>query len=105
MFAAPGPGEGAASTGREAATAQEAQIPGITRIDVQRQDLSAPGREVIQNRVEISDGAPLIRHKHPGEEIIYVLQGSLEYQIDGMPAKPYNAGEALIVPAEDGSRS
>ena len=77
MFAAPGPGEGAASTGREAATAQEAQIPGITRIDLQRQDLSAPGRKVIQNRVEISDGAPLIRHKHPREEIIYVLQGSL----------------------------
>jgi quercetin dioxygenase-like cupin family protein len=58
-------------------------------------------REVIQNRVEISDEAPLIRHKHPGEEIIYVLEGSLEYQIDGMPAaKTYNAGEALIVPAE-----
>jgi quercetin dioxygenase-like cupin family protein len=88
------------TTGREAATEQEAQIPGIKRIDLQRQDLSAPGREVIQNRVEISDEAPLIRHKHPGEEIIYVLEGSLEYQIDGMPAKTYNAGEALIVPAE-----
>jgi quercetin dioxygenase-like cupin family protein len=58
------------------------------------------GREVIQNRVEISHEAPLIRHKHPGEEIIYVLEGSLEYQIDGMPTKKYNAGEALIVPAE-----
>jgi quercetin dioxygenase-like cupin family protein len=88
------------TAGREAATAQEAQVPGITRIDLQRQDLSAPGREVIQNRVEISDEAPSIRHKHPGEEIIYVLEGSLEYQIDGMPPKTYNAGEALIVPAE-----
>jgi hypothetical protein len=45
------------STGREAATAQQAQVPGITRIDLQRHDLSAPGREVIQNRVEISDEA------------------------------------------------
>src|SRR4029450_4769690 len=88
------------TTGREAATAEQAQVPGITRIDLQRQDLSAAGREVIQNRVEISDEAPAIRHKHPGEEIIYVLEGSLEYQIDGMPAKTYNAGEALIVPAE-----
>ena len=85
---------------REAATAQQAQVPGITRIDLQRQDLSAPGREVIQNRVEISDEAPLVRHKHPGEEIIYVLEGSLEYQIDGAPPKTYKAGEALIVPAE-----
>jgi quercetin dioxygenase-like cupin family protein len=88
------------TTGREATTSQQAEIPGITRTDLQRQDLTAPGREVIQNRVEISDEAPLIRHKHPGEEIIYVLKGSLEYQIDGMPPKTYNAGEALIVPAE-----
>ena len=63
------------TTGREAATAQQAEVPGITRIDLQRHDLSAPGREGIQNRVEISDEAPLIRHKHPGEEIIYVLKG------------------------------
>ena len=76
------------TTGREAATAQEAQVPGITRIDLQRQDLSAPARELLQNRVEISDEAPLIRHKHPGEEIIYVLEGSLEYQIDGMNTAP-----------------
>jgi oxalate decarboxylase/phosphoglucose isomerase-like protein (cupin superfamily) len=35
----------------------------------------------------------------PGEEIIVVLEGSLEYQIDGMPTKVYNAGQALTVPA------
>src|SRR4029450_8253034 len=55
------------TTGRQAATAEQAQVPGITRIDLQRQDLSAAGREVIQNRVEISDEAPAIRHKHAGE--------------------------------------
>ena len=86
------------TTGREAATAEQAQVPGITRIDLQRQDLSAPGREVIQNRVEISDEAPAIRHKHPGEEIIYVLEGTLEYEIDGKKTtvKP---GDVLFVPA------
>ena len=76
------------------------QPPGITRIDLQRHDLSVPGREVVQNRVEISPEAPAFKHFHPGEEIIYVLEGSLEYQIDGMAAKTYNAGEASIVPAE-----
>jgi quercetin dioxygenase-like cupin family protein len=88
------------TTAREASTAEQAQVPGITRIDLQRHDLTAPGREVIQNRVEISDEAPPIRHKHPGEEIIYILEGSLEYQIDGMPTRTYTVGEALIVPAE-----
>jgi quercetin dioxygenase-like cupin family protein len=55
---------------------------------------------VIQNRVEIGPEAPLIRHKHPGEEIIYVLEGSLEYHIDGEEPKSYEAGEVLLVPAE-----
>jgi len=76
------------------------QVPGLWRTDLQQHDLSVPGREVIQNRVELSPEAPLVRHKHPGEEIIYVLEGSLEYQIDGQPTKTYSAGEALIVPAE-----
>jgi quercetin dioxygenase-like cupin family protein len=59
------------------------QDPGIGRTDLQRHDLSIPGREVIQNRVEIGHEAPVVIRKHPGEEIIYVLEGSLEYQIDG----------------------
>jgi quercetin dioxygenase-like cupin family protein len=58
------------------------QAPGLWRTDLQRHDLRVPGREVIQNRVEISPEAPSIRHKHPGEEIIDVLEGSLEYQIE-----------------------
>jgi quercetin dioxygenase-like cupin family protein len=76
------------------------QIPGLTRTDLQRHDLSTPGREAIQNRVDIDPDAPAIRHWYPGEEIIYVLQGSLEYEIDGEPAKRVSAGEALTVPAD-----
>jgi quercetin dioxygenase-like cupin family protein len=77
-----------------------AQVPGITRVDLQEHDLSVPGRIVIQNRVELSQEAPPIRHKHPGEEIIYVLEGELEYDIDGVGARTYRAGDALMVPAE-----
>jgi quercetin dioxygenase-like cupin family protein len=75
-------------------------IPGLTRTDLQRQDLSAPGREVIQNRVEIGPEAPAIRHWHPGEEIIYVLEGTLEYEIESDSPRTVSAGEALTVPAE-----
>ena len=73
--------------------------PGLWRTSLQRYDLSVPGREMIQSRVDVEPGSPPIRHFHPGEEIIYVLEGSLEYQIDGQPTKVYNAGEALTVPA------
>jgi quercetin dioxygenase-like cupin family protein len=75
------------------------QPPGLKRTDLQRHDLSVPGREVVQTRVEVSPEAPLIRHTHPGEEIIYVLEGSLEYQIEGRPPTTYSAGQALTVPA------
>jgi quercetin dioxygenase-like cupin family protein len=80
--------------------AVQQQIPGITRTDIQEHDLSVPGRMVIQNRVELGPEAPAIRHKHPGEEIIYVLEGELEYAIDGQPPKTYRGGEALMVPPE-----
>ena len=76
------------------------QVPGLTRTDLQRHDLSVPGREVIQNRVDISPDAPPVRHKHPGEEIIYVLEGALEYAIDGREPATFNAGEVLLVPPE-----
>ena len=76
------------------------QVPGLSRTDLQRHDLSVPGREVIQNRVDISPDAPPVRHKHPGEEIIYVLQGALEYAIDGREPATFNAGEVLLVPPE-----
>jgi quercetin dioxygenase-like cupin family protein len=76
------------------------QAPGLWRTDLQRHDLSVPDREVIQNRVDIGPEAPLVRHEHPGEEVIYVLEGSLEYQIDGQPPRTYSAGEALLVPPD-----
>jgi quercetin dioxygenase-like cupin family protein len=79
---------------------QQQQVPGLTRTDLQQHDLSAPGREVIQNVVEITPEAPAIRHWHPGEEIIYVVEGSLEYEVDGMEPATVNAGEPFFVPAE-----
>jgi quercetin dioxygenase-like cupin family protein len=80
--------------------AVQQQVPGLTRTDLQREDLSIPGREMIQNRVEIAPEAPPIRHWHPGEEIIYVLAGTLRYEIDGEPPLTVSAGGALTVPAE-----
>jgi quercetin dioxygenase-like cupin family protein len=76
------------------------QAPGINRVDLQQHDLSVPGREVIQNRVEITPEAFPFKHFHYGEEIIYVLEGELAYQIQGEPARTVKAGEALMVPAQ-----
>lgn len=37
-------------------------------------------------------------HTHPGEEIIYVVEGTLEYEIDGKISR-VKAGDVLFVPA------
>ena len=76
------------------------QASGIKRTDLQQHDLGIPAREVAQNRVDISPEGPAFKHKHPGEEIIYVFEGSLEYQVEGEPPTRLNAGEVLFVPTE-----
>src|SRR5687767_15548159 len=81
-----------------ALNATSAQQSGTKRTDLQRHDLSAPGREVVQVRVDFNPGYVAPRHTHPGEEIIYVIEGSLEYEIDGKSAK-VKAGDVLFVPA------
>jgi len=75
-----------------------AQLPGTERTDLLRHDLSAPGREVIQVLVEFAPGAEAPRHSHPGEEIVYVVEGTLEYQLDGKPPVTVKAGEVLFIP-------
>ena len=75
-----------------------AQAPGIKRTSLQRHDLSVPGREVIQVLVEFAPGVVAPNHSHPGEEIVYVVEGSLEYRLDGKPPVTLEAGEVLFIP-------
>lgn len=73
--------------------------PGITRSDVVRHDLAVPGREVIQVRVDFAPGVAFGKHSHPGAEIAYVLEGTLEYELEGKSSVTLKAGEALFIPA------
>lgn len=80
----------------------QAQFPGLKRTDLMRHDLSAPGREVVQVRVDFAPGLAAARHSHPGEEIVYVIEGTFEYQLEGEPAVTLKAGDALFIPAGKG---
>jgi quercetin dioxygenase-like cupin family protein len=77
-----------------------AQQTGTKRTDLQRHDLSVPGREVIQVRVDFDPGYVSPKHTHPGEEIVYVIEGTLEYQVEGKPPVTLKAGEVLFIPVE-----
>ena len=76
-----------------------AQTPQVSRTNLQRHDLSIPGREALQVRVDFPPGSAFPRHKHPGEEIVYVLKGALEYRLEGKAPVTPKAGDVVFVPA------
>ena len=85
-----------------AAVASLAQAPrpaGTTRTDLQRHDLGISGREVLQARVDFAPGSSFPRHTHPGEEIIFVIAGTLEYELPDKGWVTLKTGDVLFVPA------
>src|SRR5215831_9499885 len=70
----------------------------IKRTVLQQTDLSIAGREVVTARAEFPSGGTTGMHTHPGDEISYVAEGTVELVIDGA-SKTYRAGEAFHVDA------
>jgi quercetin dioxygenase-like cupin family protein len=75
------------------------QQRGVTRTDLQQHDVSVPGREVVQARIDVPPGVLAPDHSHPGEEAVYVIEGVLEYRLAGRPPVTLKAGEVLFIPA------
>jgi quercetin dioxygenase-like cupin family protein len=78
----------------------QVQRKGITRTELQRSDLSTPGREFVQVRIDFDPQTTFGHHSHPGEEVIYVLEGFLEYEIAGRAPVTLKAGEVLFIPSD-----
>ena len=45
--------------------------------------------------ITIAPGASGSRHRHPGPTFVYVLEGAVEIELEGAPAKVYRAGESF----------
>ena len=84
--------------GIQSLQAQEKPAP-FKRTLLQKHDLTAHGREGIQVIAEFIPGAAAGKHTHPGEEMGYVLEGSLQLEIQGKPPVTLHAGQAFFVPA------
>ena len=76
-----------------------AQQPGFTRKLIQDQNLSVADRHAVQALAEFVPGGAAGKHTHPGEELGYVVEGTLELLIEGQPPKTVKAGESFFVPA------
>src|ERR1700704_144370 len=76
-----------------------AQQAGFKRTVLQQSKLSVPGREAVTAIAEFQPGGTVGRHTHPGEEIGYILDGTLVFEIEGKPAVTLSAGQTFFIPA------
>jgi len=79
-------------------TAAFAQAPAFKRTVLQTMELSIAGREAVTAKAELPGGVSSGRHTHPGEEVGYVLEGSVSIELEGQ-TKILKAGEAFAIPA------
>ena len=89
----------AVATSVAGAAALYAQQPGFTRKMLQDQNVGVSDRHAVQVLAEFVPGGAAGKHTHPGEELGYVLEGTLQLEVDGQPARTLKAGEVFFIPA------
>jgi quercetin dioxygenase-like cupin family protein len=76
-----------------------AQAPTFKRTVLQQSDISVPGHEVISAVAEFEPRATPGPHTHFGEEIGYVIEGTLMIEQAGKPPVTLQAGGSFLIPA------
>ena len=76
-----------------------AQAPAITRTVLNRGDMTHAGYEAVTAKADFPVGGSTGKHTHPGDEVSYVLEGTLTLEVDGMMAKTLKAGDVFMIPA------
>jgi quercetin dioxygenase-like cupin family protein len=79
------------------ANAQSAATGGLKRTLLKQTDGPMEGYVTINMRVEIDPGATIARHTHPGVESSYIVEGTLEFAVDGEAARTLAAGDGFQV--------
>jgi quercetin dioxygenase-like cupin family protein len=71
----------------------------LRRTEVQRGSSSIPGREIVQVLTEIPVGVESGWHTHPGEEVGYILAGTVEIRIEGRTTSTLHEGDGFLIPS------
>ena len=69
----------------------------LKRTEIQHHPSSMPGREIVQVLTEIPAGVESGWHKHPGEEVGYILAGIVEMRIEGQPTLTLHTGDGFLM--------
>src|SRR5437588_3840939 len=70
----------------------------LKRTELQHKASSIPGREIVQVLTEIPAGVESGWHMHPGEEVGYILAGTVEMRIKDAPTRTLHTGEGFLIP-------
>ena len=70
----------------------------LRRTEIQHSGSSIPGRDIVQVLTEIPAGVESGWHTHPGEEVGYILAGTVRMMIDGRGTLTLTAGDGFLIP-------
>lgn len=70
----------------------------LKRTELQRKTSSIPGRGIVQVLTEIPAGVESGWHTHPGEEVGYILAGTVEMKIAGEQTLILHTGDPFLMP-------
>ena len=70
----------------------------LKRTEIQHRSSSIPGREIVQVRTEIPAGVASGWHTHPGEEVGYIVAGTVQMEIQGEPTLTLRPGDGFLIP-------
>ena len=70
----------------------------LKRTELQHHASSIPGREIVQVLTEIPVGVESGWHMHPGEEVGYILAGTVQMSIQGQPTLILHTGDPFLMP-------
>ncbi|HTP29805.1 MAG TPA: cupin domain-containing protein [Anaeromyxobacteraceae bacterium] len=82
------------------ARAQAPKAPAATRTVLQKHDLRAPGEEGVMALVEIPAGGREGQHTHPAETFVYVIEGTIAFDVEGKATAMYKAGDSFFIEPE-----
>ena len=70
----------------------------LKRTEVQHTGSSIPGRDIVQVLTEIPVGVSSGWHHHPGEEVGYIVAGTLRMQRRDADTRVLNTGDGFLIP-------
>jgi quercetin dioxygenase-like cupin family protein len=70
----------------------------LKRTELQHKPSSVPGREIVQVLTEIPCGVESGWHIHPGEDVGYILAGTVHMMIQGQEMLVLPAGDGFLIP-------